>query len=61
MDIVEALDQLQELGHSVDRTPIRAQAVTFYNIDGLARSEEQILSHLLDGKLLHQQPPISLH
>jgi hypothetical protein len=55
MDINEALDQLEQLGHTVDRTPIVIGDKAFYHIDALPRSDEQILSHLINGTPLHQQ------
>ena len=55
MEIHEALDQLEQLGHRVDRTPIRRLDRTFYHIDGLPRTAEQIISHLLNGTPLHEQ------
>lgn len=55
MEIHEALDQLEQQGHRVDRTPIRRHDTTFYHIDGLPRSEEQIISHVIHGTPLHEQ------
>jgi len=55
MDIHEAFDQLEQLGHVVDRTPILVGDKAFYHIDGLPRSGDQILSHLINGTPLHQQ------
>ena len=55
MHIHEALDQLEQLGHVVERTPILVGDHTFYHIDGLPRNEDQILSHLINGTPLHQQ------
>jgi hypothetical protein len=58
MDIQDALDQLEQLGHTVDRTPTSGHTV-FYKVDGLLRSQEQIISHFVNGTPLHEHNPFS--
>jgi hypothetical protein len=59
MDIQDALDQLEQLGHTVDRTPIPSRHTVFHKVDGLPRSQEQIISHLVNGTPLHEHNPFT--
>lgn len=47
------LDWLEQQGHRVDRNPkILSDGRTYYHIDGIPRSEEQIVRHITEGKRL---------
>jgi hypothetical protein len=51
MNIQEALDALELRGHRVDRENplVTRQGKTFYRVDEVMRSEEQIFAYIIDG------------
>jgi len=49
MEIREALEQLEQQGHSVDYKPVVTGGKRFYHVDGIPRTEEQILAWVVDG------------
>ena len=52
---MKLLTNWSSLDIRVDRKPIRCHNQSFYHIDGLPRTEEQIISHLLHGTPLYEQ------
>ena len=49
MEVREALEQLEQLGHRVEYQPTTKDGMRFYKVDGIPRSEDQILKWVVDG------------
>jgi hypothetical protein len=49
MEIREALEQLEQNGHTVEYKPAVASGTLYYRVDGIQRSEDQILGWVVDG------------
>ena len=49
MEILEALEQLEQNGHRVEYKPVVTGGKRFYQVDGIPRIEEQILVWVVDG------------
>jgi hypothetical protein len=50
MEIREALEQLEQQGHDVETKPTLSQDGRLsYKVDGVLRTEEQILRWVVDG------------
>jgi hypothetical protein len=50
MDLREALEQLEQQGHTVEYKPIVAgDGKRFYHVDGMPRTEEHIHAWVVDG------------
>jgi hypothetical protein len=50
MEIDEALQQLEQQGHTVETKPtVTRDGRRFYKVDRIPRSEEQILRWVVDG------------
>ena len=49
MEVREALEQLEQQGHAVEYKPIVSAGNRFYHVDGMPRTEDQILKWVVDG------------
>ena len=49
MEVREALEQLEQQGHTVEFKPVVAGGRLFYHVDGVPRTEDQILKWVVDG------------
>ncbi len=49
MEIHEALEQLEQDGHTVEYKPVVTQGTRFYHVDSIPRTEDQILEWVVDG------------
>ena len=48
-DVREALEQLEQQGHTIEYKAIVTAGERFYHVDGLPRTEDQILKWVVDG------------
>jgi len=49
MEVREALEQLEQQGHTVDYKPVFDGDRLFYHVDGIPRTEYQVLKWVVDG------------
>ena len=50
MEVREALEQLEQNGHTVEYKPVVTDnGERFYHVDGMPRTEDQILAWVVDG------------
>jgi hypothetical protein len=49
VEIREALEQLEQQGHTVEYRPVMGGSRLYYHVDGIPRTEDQILKWVMDG------------
>jgi len=49
MDLREALEQLEQQGHTIEYKAVVTAGERFYHVDGMPRTEDQILKWVVDG------------
>lgn len=49
MEVREALEQLEQLGHAVEYGPVFGGNRLFYHVDGIPRTADEILKWVVDG------------
>jgi hypothetical protein len=49
MEVREALEQLEQQGHTVEFKPVVIGHERIYHVDGIPRTEDQILKWVVDG------------
>jgi hypothetical protein len=49
MEIREALEQLEQQGHTISYEPVVIGDRRFYRVDGMPQTENQIIKWVVDG------------
>jgi hypothetical protein len=49
VEVREALEQLEQQGHTGDFKPVVTRDKLFYHVDGMPRTEDQIFKWVVDG------------